>query len=303
LSSNDQGNGNDDSGNEDVVFERRLEKRLRRIHEGDRPWLRRLAGISIILFTLVVGWRLTVSRNKEIAQSHRTSKHQSRPESKIESESGTHRKDAEGPALEARKVDLREAFLDAPAVSTIAECTKGIDAFRLLNLSVHDVAKGGATLDSVFAPALNPKSPGVKRQVNLINIRILDASGTEVRLHAIPEGESGKLRTKLFGADSEGLPDPDKKFSAEVEKFRDQPFSLVTERAFMEFAKNPGKLLETETHEVFSFRDRSGIQIIRSNGHIAELQLFAKQKFLACTTQIPFGGEAKVECKCLDRSR
>ena len=304
--SKDHEGGDDEFASEDVVYERRLERRLRRIHEGDRPWLRRTVGVLIILITLVVGWRLIVARNQEILELHRQSRREFE-QAKILEEKGSDSKEVS--TSKSDQVDTVEAmapieaFLDAPAVTTIAECTKGVDAFRLLNLSKESVSKGEATLDTVFMPVLDPKLQGVKRQVNLLNIRILDINGKEIRLHVVPEGESSKLRTKLFGVDSEGLPDPEVRFSEEIEKLRDIPYTVEVEKTFLKFGQSPGKLLETESHESFSYRDRSGVQIIRSNGRISELQVFANKKFLACTRRKSASNrDTAVDCKCLDRS-
>ncbi len=299
-----------------MVYERRLERRLRRIRENDRPWLRRVIGVSVILLSIFVGWRLIVARNHQIVEMHRQSQREFQEQERRKGEqAGTKATSGvasglgpnptgsvteEDPALDALDVP---AYLDIPTVNVISECTKGIDAFRLLNLSGEVLSKGEATLDSVFAPALEAKAIGVKRQVNLLNIRIRDAKGTEVRMHAVPDGESGKLRTRLFGVDQEGLPDDEAKFSPEIEKFRDVPYSTLIEKEFLQLGASPGRLLETETHEVFTYRDRSGIQVIRSNGKIAELQVFGKKKFLACSKQAGATRHAAtVECKCLDRN-
>lgn len=291
-----------DDKSEDVVYERRLERRLRRIRENDRPWLRKVIGVLVILTSIFVGWRLIVARNQQIVEMHR----QSQRDYQAQTSPGNLGPNPTGsvaeqePPLESRSP---EAYLDIPTANIISECTKGVDAFRLLNLSGEMLSKGEATLDSVFAPVLEAKSTGVKRQVNLLNIRIRDKSGAEVRMHAVPEGESGKLRTKLFGVDAEGLPDDEAKFSAEIEKFRDVAYTAAIEKEFLKLGESPGVLLETESHEVFTYRDRSGVQVIRSNGKIAELQVFAKQKFLACSKRLEANRHAAtVECKCLDRS-
>lgn len=304
--SKDHEGGDDEFASEEVVYERRLERRLRRIHEGDRPWLRRAVGVSVILITLVVGWRLIVARNQEIVEMHRQSQLEFEQAKMLEANGSDSKEVSSAKSEIAERVETLvpiEAFLDGPAVTTIAECTKGVDAFRLLNLSKESVSKGEATLDSVFAPVLEPKLPGVKRQVNLLNIRILDVTGKEIRLHVVPDGESSKLRTKLFGVDSDGLPDPEVRLSEEIEKLRDIPYTVEVEKAFLKFGQSPGKLLETESHESFSYRDRSGVQIIRSNGRISELQVFANKKFLACTRRNSASGrDTAVDCKCLDRS-
>lgn len=302
-----------DGTTEEVVFERRLERRLRRIHEGDRPWLRRFIGVTIILISIFLSWRIVVSRNQQIVEMyHQSEREFQEQERRKKEQAGAQLDPALGPnptgpsqdhATVPEDVVAVEAFLDVPTANTISECTKGVDAFRLLNLSSDVLSKGEATLDSVFAPALEAKALGVKRQVNLLNIRIRDAAGVEVRMHAVPDGESGKLRTKLFGADAEGLPDDEAKFSTEIEKFRDIPYTAAIEKEFLKLGKHPGSLLETETHEVFTYRDRSGIQVIRSNGKIAELQVFAQKKFLACSKRTGKSRHAAtVECKCLDRS-
>lgn len=304
--SKDHEGGDDEFASEDLVYERRLERRLRRIQEADRPWLRRTVGVLIILITLFVGWRLIVARNQEIVELHRQSTREFVHEKMVE-KNGSDSKDVSSEKSDTvdgfEAMQSIEAFLDAPTVTTIAECTKGVDAFRLLNVSKESVAKGEATLDTVFAPVLQPKLAGAKRQVNLLNIRILDQSGKEIRLHVLPEGESGKLRTKLFGVDLDGLPDPEVRFSEEIEKLRGIPYSEEVERTFLKFGQRPGKLLETELHESFSYRDRSGLQIIRSNGRISELQVFANKKFLACTKRkSAINRDTTVDCKCLDRS-
>lgn len=281
-----------------VVFERRLEKRLRAIHETDRPWLRKVLGVLIILGTFYLGMKSIANRAKE-------------DKARYEESMRARGLDPHAPAPPEEKLAADEprptpkpliAVVNDEALALIGDCTKASDGFRLLAL--RQKADSPMTLDSVFAPVL-AKSAGARQQLTLQNVKIKTKRGAEWRLHAAPQGESGDLKLQLFHLADDGLPE------ALEPGMADFPFGLepligakltsASVEKFLAFADPPGVASEIERRESWSLAGGAGIQIVRLNGHIVDLQAQARGKFLACTQEARPRAvdEPQVLCKCI----
>lgn len=270
------------------AIERRAERRRRLMAQTDSPVLRRVVGGLIIVATIYYGLygprsyeRGTTDKvtSKTIDQG-RTGK----PQPPVFTLPGIGLKtpapaqSGAGEAPDNGRVNQKVSALNAETLATISDCTKGIDSFRLIDLKA-------TTLDQVLAPVL-PK----KLQMELHNVRMQIATGREWRLHASPEGQAGGLRFKLFQVAAAGLPEPIS-FPPELSQLQNAPWSADAIEQF----KKIGKLIEEETHETYSFRDKTGIQLIRVNGAILDLQAFLGARFLACSRDRARGSTL---CQC-----
>jgi len=56
----------EDELGEEVVLKRRIEERIEKLEHGDRPWLRKLIGWSVIIASLAAGWSLLDERSRTI---------------------------------------------------------------------------------------------------------------------------------------------------------------------------------------------------------------------------------------------
>ncbi|MDX9731969.1 MAG: hypothetical protein RBT63_09375, partial [Bdellovibrionales bacterium] len=230
----DQGDGNQGNGNrnnerglndlgpeqlgpepEEVVLERRIDRRLAQQQAGDWPWVRRLVGLIIIVGAFVLGWRMLAERSAEVIRLSERSKAVVPPLSgAIADTTGetseviqvdstpqdTHdHGDANVLGRVVSPVRMERAILDSREANTIADCTKGQDAFRQIDLNAGTIAAGQATLETVFAPVVSSNrtvntelsSGRAKRTLQMQNVRILDAKGQELRLHAAPRTQDG----------------------------------------------------------------------------------------------------------------
>ncbi len=59
---------NESENDHDVVIERRIDRRLRELETGDRPWLRRFVGAFIILASVYFGWEMMGSRVDQVQE-------------------------------------------------------------------------------------------------------------------------------------------------------------------------------------------------------------------------------------------
>lgn len=291
------------------VFVRRLEKRLAKSAASDRPWLRRVVGFAVIAFALFLGWRMMDSKSEEHLR------HMKRQQARQA------REDAGRAALPA---ELRPAPVPTPAVvlkpvvesmpapvpltgetlNQIADCTKGVNAFRQLELKPE--ANKPATLESVFAPVFilennhSEKNRIARSNLNLQNVRMRTKSGEEWRLHASPKTQNGTLHMKLFRVAPDGLPE-EISFPPELQDLADQPINEAAIARFLSLSATPGQALEIERHESWSFPEKAGAQVIWSGDQMFDLQVFMKEKFLACARGEK-AGDSQIICKCIDRS-
>lgn len=300
----DQGKSNEPTNDEDVVLERRIDKRLRRIEETDMPWTRRVVGGAIIALALFLGWRMMVNRAAhEIERVAEEKGHHRLPEATSATDPATNQtaslqaEVATGNSAEkAVAVDL--AVVDQATLETISECTKGDDAFRLLKTRPNDFSEAQpATLENAFAPIFDAKAQKTKRQLSLQNVKIMTATGEEWRLHAATETQKGKLGLKLFRVAGDGLPE-EIDFPADLQDLKGATLTDEAVARFLKHANPPGEALEVERHEAWSFQKGAGAQVISVNGAILDLQVYAKGKFLACNREMK---NASVLCKCIDR--
>lgn len=290
--------GADEIDAEEIVLERRIERRIRELEASDRPWLRRIVGSLIIVGSIYIGWKLMGSRIQNVKEEVARMKDQipaptpaPKPRDGLVSSQGP----AVAPAPELAEVATGGARLDADAATTISECTKGVDAFRLLKLDAGQIAQGTLTLEQTFAPVLKEERGRVKRTTTLENIRIRTRDGRELRLHITPRDQKGRLFAQLFQVASDGLPE-EVDFPASLASLKTNPITNEMRLQFLQFADPPGVPVETERHESWSFADKSGVQLIVANDFIFDMQVFTKDRFLACVR-----ANGRSVCKCIDK--
>lgn len=290
--------GAEDIFPEEIVLERRIERRLRELETSDRPWLRRIVGSLIIVLSIYVGWKLMGSRIQHVQEEVTRLRDQipaptpaPKPSDGLASPQGP----TVAPAPELADLATGGARLDVDAATTISECTNGVDAFRLLNLDAGQIAQGTLTLEQAFAPVLKEERGRVKRTTTLENIRIRTRDGRELRLHVTPRDQKGRLFAQLFQVASDGLPE-EVEFPTSLASLKTNPITNEMRLQFLQFADPPGVPVETERHESWSFADKSGVQLIVSNDFIFDMQVFTKDRFLACVR-----ANGRSVCKCIDK--
>lgn len=255
-----------DDGSENLnVIERRADRRRRLMEQADSPMLRRIVGGAIIAATLyygLFGTRSFERRNSRKAPGAEAADQLKQPVLTLPNLS------LKPTSTPIDNIGLYEKLnqLSPETIATISDCTKGVDSLRLIDLKA-------ANLDQVFAPTL-PKN----RRLELQNVRIHVPSGKEWRLHANPEGQAGELRFKLFQVAQDGLPESIP-FPPELHDLAGAKWTAEGVEQF----KKLGRLIEEESHEIYSFRDKTGIQMIRINGVILDMQIFMGERFLACS--------------------
>ncbi len=286
------------------VFVRRLEKRLENARKGDRPWIRRIVGGLVILLTFYIGWRMLDAQREAIA-AHL--KKRAAQEARMNGGTGSVTSTTPSAPVPTPAVILKPVVentpvsvpLTAETLDQIAECTKGSNPFRQLHLKAD--AQNPATLESVFAPVLISERNGVARSsLNLQNVRMRVKGGEEWRLHAAPKTQNGALHMKLFRVAPDGLPE-EIPFPPELADLADQPVNESAIARFLTLSVTPGQAIEIERHESWSFPEKAGAQVIWSGNQMFDLQVFMKEKFLACSRGAK-AGEPQVICKCIDRS-
>ncbi len=309
-----------DAADVDVVFVRRREKRRAALKSRDYPWLRRFIGLGIIVGVFAYGWKTLDSRSEELRRQRaretrmamRTAPPAGASLGAVETQSGAlaDATSAGGPPpptlnqpLGAGPVDFErdEAVLDPKTMTTIGECTKGENAFRALDVGAKAAARGDATLESVFKPTLIEAKGRARRTVSLQNVRIRLKNGEELRLHGSPKTQSGQLYLTLFRVAADGLPEP-AEFPEELKDLTDAPLSDEAVNRFLSLSETPGRALEIERHEAWSFTERAGAQLIVSGDQIFDIQVFMRERFLACSRGMK-AGVPSVTCQCVERGR
>lgn len=272
----------------------RLEKReMRRIQrlQADWPLLRRILGMLVIAGVLMYGWKSLDQRaeqeRKRLAELGLLQNAQPTP---LPGED-----DWTKPPEELRDrlpEQVAELPLSNEVRQTISQCTQGDDAFRLLELKAELV-----TMESAWMPVLplqtaQQKASRIRRQLSLVNVSIR-RSGEEWRLQAAPEGERGVLKPKLFKVNSrDGLPEL-MAFPKGLQALEGVEMSA----SGLELFRSQGELVEEELHEKWSFASGAGVQVLRRNGLIYDLQAYPKGAFLACSRR----ESGEVQCTCLPR--
>lgn len=287
-------------GEDGPVFVRRLDRRLAKAREGDRPWLRRAVGLLVIVIAFYVGWRMMDRETDEIIRHVKTQYHRpSEPTGRVGGSDTSSTAPTPSVILKPAVESLPDLVpLTGETLNQIADCTKGVNAFRRLALKTETTSP--ATLESVFFPVL-VSEPGVARStVNLQNVRMRSKNGEEWRLHAAPKTQDGKLHMKFFRVASDGLPE-ELPFPESLQDLADQPINEAAIARFLSLAATPGQAIEIERHEAWSFPETAGAQVIWSGSQIMDLQVFMKDRFLACARGSK-AGEPQVICKCVDRS-
>lgn len=285
------------------VFVRRLEKRLAANEASDRPYLRKFIGFLIIIAAFYFGWK-SLDRDAAEIKRRRAENVAVNEDTPVTAPSATPQvKLSSVPSKVASNPDIAEAIekapLDSATIEVISDCTKGANAFRLLSLKPGKSAENPATLESVFKPVLE-KSAGKNRvSLQLQNVRIRAKNGEEWRLHASPNAASGKLSLKLFRVASDGLPEVIA-WPKDLEDLASAPLTDDAVSRFLQHAAKPGRALEIERHEAWSYADGSGLQIIWADEHIFDIQAFTRDRFLACNRG-ERAGRPRVTCKCLNR--
>jgi hypothetical protein len=287
---------NDSENDQDVVIERRIDRRLRDLETGDRPWLRRFVGALIILASVYFGWKMMGSRVDQVRDEVTRLKAQI-PAPTPAPKPSIGLAESQTKNLPPGLSDLATggALIDVPTATTIAECTKGVDAFRLLNLDANAVSKGTLTLEQTFSTVLKEERGRAKRTTTLENIRVRTRDGRELRLHITPRDQKGRLFAQLFQVAADGLPE-EIDFPAALTDLKTNPVSNQMRLQFLQLADPPGVPIETERHESWSFVDKSGVQLIVANDFIFDMQVFIKDRFLACAR-----ANGKSVCKCVDK--
>ncbi len=292
------------SEEEDIVLQRRIDRRLEANAKSDYPWLRRIVGFAIIAAAFFYGWQMlnrqgvevVKQREQEVANktiAPETAGPSATPAAVNPSKNGM------TASIATELADLPPAKLDGSTLNTISECTKGANAFRLLDFNKKAIADGDATLESVFKPVLKAQSGIAKRTVQLQNVRIRTKKGEELRLHAVPKTQSGQLYLKLFRVADDGLPE-EAEFPDAIKNLRDQPLSDHAVTEFLQISETPGRAIEVERHESWSFTEKAGAQVIWSNDQIFQLQVFMRSKFMSCSHGVR-AGSASMNCKCIVR--
>lgn len=286
----------DSENDDDVVIERRIDRRLRDLETSDRPWLRRFVGAMIIVASVYIGWKMMGYRVKELNEEVSRLKTQIPAPTPAPKPSEV----LSVPGAKSETSGLAEgatggALVDVQAATTISECTKGVDAFRYLKLDAEAIAKGTLTLEQTFSSVLKEERGRVKRTTTLENIRIRTRDGRELRLHITPRDQKGRLFAQLFQVADDGLPE-EVEFPAALAQLKTNPISNESRLQFLQLSDPPGVPIETERHESWSFSDNSGVQLIVANDFIFDMQVFTKDRFLACVR-----ANGKSTCKCIDK--
>ncbi len=276
---------------EEVVLERRIERRLQEFESSDRPWTRRILGSLIILASGYAGWKMIGARTEEAKVELARIKTQIPPPTAAQT--GLEAKNSS--TVVSADVASGGAQVDVTAANIIAECTKGADAFRLLNLDANAIAQGTLTLEQAFSEVLKEDRGRVKRTTSLENIRIRTRDGRELRLHITPRDQKGRLFAQLFQVAKDGLPE-EIDFPESLADLKTKPVSSELRERFLQLADPPGVPIETERHEAWSFADKSGVQLIAANGFIFDMQVFTEGRFLACAR-----ANGKSVCKCVEK--
>lgn len=286
---------------EEVVLVRRIDKRLA-AREKDFPWVRRVLGFSVIALAFYLGWTMLNRKSEEILRIHaQQKKEEARRDANYAAAHPSPSASSEPilkPILNGRDL-VPSVALDGPTVAAIAECTKGVNAFRQLDLDPAKAAKGEATLETVMAPAFIESRGSARRTVNLQNIRIRAKNGEEWRLHASPKTQNGQLYLKLFRVASDGLPE-EIPFPDSLKDLSESKLSDEAVQRFLQESNRPGEAIEIERHEAWSYPEKAGAQVILSDGKIFDLQVFMRDRFLACNRGSK-AGEATISCKCVER--
>lgn len=287
---------NESENDHDVVIERRIDRRLRELETGDRPWLRRFVGAFIILASVYFGWEMMGSRVDQVQEEVTRLKVQiPAPTPAPKPSVGLAESQTKNSEPGLSDLATGGALIDVQTATTIAECTKGVDAFRLLNLDANAVSKGALTLEQTFSTVLKEERGRVKRTTTLENIRVRTRDGRELRLHITPRDQKGRLFAQLFQVADDGLPE-EIDFPAALSDLKTEPISNQMRLQFLQLADPPGVPIETERHESWSFADKSGVQLIVANDFIFDIQVFTKDRFLACAR-----ANGKSVCKCVDK--
>lgn len=296
MSTSGNDSGNDADNDADVVIERRIDRRMRELETGDRPWIRRLIGVLIIVASVYVGWKMMGSRIEQVKDEVTRLRVQipaPTPAPALSEGLEQTEKSQLSPGLS--EVAQGGASIDVQAATTISECTKGADAFRLLNLDPTAITQGTLTLEQIFSPVLKEERGRVKRSITLENIRIRSRDGRELRLHITPRDQKGRLFAQLFQVADDGLPE-EIEFPQALAQLKTNPVSSELRLKFLQLSDPPGVPIETERHESWSFADKSGVQLIVANDFIFDMQVFTKDRFLACAR-----ANGKSVCKCIDK--
>lgn len=280
------------------ILVRRIDKKLEEQNKGDLPWVRRIVGFLIIGAAFYFGWKMLDDRAQDLA------KHTKPPGlSPVGESPGTTKSDSildqSSPAMATLEevTPLAPAPLDAATVTMISECTKGVNAFRMLDLDREKTTKGEATLESIFQPVFLEKAGSVRRTKLLQNVRIRAKNGEEWRLHASPQKQNGALSLQLFRVANDGLPEKIQ-FPDELKDLENAPLTDEAVKRFLGEAQVPGRAIEIERHEAWSYPDRAGAQLIWSDDMIFDIQVFMRDRFLACNRGLK-AGAPQVLCKCV----
>jgi hypothetical protein len=289
---------------EEVVMLRRREKRLAAQQSKDYPWTRRILGFGIIAAAFFYGWKSLNHRTDEMVRQHDRENliATKLPPSITATPSSVPKidaKDSNAPTNIMIQEPLEKAKLDPKTMTTIAECTKGVDAFRLLDVGPRASASGESTLESVFSPVMLEQKSRARRSVALQNVRIRTKSGEEWRLHASPRTQGGQLFLKLFRVAQDGLPEA-MPFPDEIKDLADARLSDEAVNRFLQFSETPGHAIEVERHEAWSYPDKAGLQLILSDNLIFDIQVFMRERFLACSRGAK-AGVPSVTCQCVER--
>lgn len=288
---------------EEVVLLPRREQRLKAQNPKDYPWTRRFVGFAIIAAAFIFGWKSLNRRTEELVRQHaRESWTVSVPPASVDQTAIAGKpsdlKDSNSTGTKTHR-SLELAKLDPKTMTTISECTKGVNAFRQLDVGPVAAAGGQATLESVFAPVLKEVKGQARRVVALQNVRIRTKNGEEWRLHASPQTQGGQLFLKLFRVAQDGLPE-----SVEFpEEIKDLAGARLTDEAvhrFLSQSEHPGQAIEIERHEAWSYPEKVGAQLILSDDQIFDIQVFMRDRFLACNRGIK-AGMPTVTCQCVER--
>lgn len=307
---NERGLSTDENEAEEVIV-RRIDRKLAAREKADYPWTRRFIGFAIILAAFYFGWKSLNRQSAEILRRKAEMAAQKPPLSPLgeapanqpgtsPSPTQTAQDAAVSPLTLPAGAPLMSAPLDIATVNTISECTKGVNAFRQLDLRRKKSENGETTLESVFEPALDTGNDRAKRVVNLQNVRIRTKTGAEWRLHASPQSQTGELHLKLFRVANDGLPE-EIPFPPAIKDLADAPLTDAAVTRFLTFSEN-GSPLEIERHEAWSYPGKAGAQVIWSDGQIFDIQVFMAEKFLACSRGVR-SGKPTVNCKCVDHHK
>lgn len=287
---------------EEEVLVRRIDRRLE--PKRDYPWLRRIIGFTIIASAFFFGWK-SLNRQTDAILKYRAQNQALHPQGTATpaplKQDDTKKQNVSGmtaPIATEYGVDM-PAPLDGPTLNTISECTKGANAFRNLNFDREKIASGDATLETVFTPVFVATKGQSKRTVQLQNVRIRTKTGEELRLHGSPQTQNGLLYLKLFKVLDDGLP-AEADFPEAIKDLKDQPLSDYAISRFLLLSETPGRALEVERHEAWSYPEKAGAQVIWSGDRIFELQVFMRGKFLACSRGMK-SNLPNISCKCVDR--